>query len=192
MASGSCRLERGPLAISRHFVCGKVQVEMIAGDPMVNGNLDRLATAGTDHAAVRRFVVILQRRNDDGRSHAKSIRRQIQGSIEFDKREQMATAQASLMVFNDQIQNCLAAQLGRFPGAQLAAFGQILRLGRGLQIQPTIESVEVVLLRNESPPGLFSGGPRPGFARLQHASAGAPKIPRSLFVAGSASTGSIP
>ena len=138
-------LQRGTLAIARDFIGRKIEIEMAARNPMIERDLDRLEIPRAHDAALRRLVIVLQGSNHDRRADAQPIPGQVQRAVALDERKQMAAAQAGLMVLDRQVQQGLAALFGRLARARLAAFGQILRLGSRLQLQPAIEPLEISL-----------------------------------------------
>jgi hypothetical protein len=102
--------------------------------------------------AVRRLIVIRERRNHNRRPDAEPVPWQIQTAIAFDEREQMSASQTCLVVLDHEIKDGLAALLRCFASAQFAPLGQILGLGGGLHVEPAVETIEIVLGGNELAP----------------------------------------
>jgi hypothetical protein len=61
-------------------------------------------------------------------------------------------AEARVVVFDREVENRLAALLGRLPRARSPPLGKALRLSGGLPLQPSEQSIEVTFGGNESPP----------------------------------------
>ena len=136
-------LERGAFAIAGDFVDGEVEIEAVAVDPLIERDLDRTEGASADDAGVAFGIVAREGREDYRRADAEAVPGEIERAVALDQREEMAAVEAGAVFFDGKVEERLAGAFGGLARADLAALGEGLGLGFGLEFHPAMEAVVI-------------------------------------------------